>query len=115
DSFIDFQAYSRSSSGSVLYSFEPVFFGEEINGDAPEYKFRRKMVVKLSSLAAQAARKLRGKGPWANRYALAKDVGMNGGKQYKAIDELIVKGFIVHDGNDAGFSFTDDENAVELS
>jgi AAA domain len=115
DSFIDFQAYSRSSSGSILYSFEPVFFGEEVNGDAPEYKFRRKMVVKLSSLAAQAARKLRGKGPWANRYALAKDVGMNGGKQYRAIDELVVKGFIVHDGNDAGFSFTDDENAVELS
>jgi AAA domain len=115
DSFIDFQAYSRSSPGSILYSFEPVFFGEEVNGDAPEYKFRRKMVVKLSSLAAQAARKLRGKGPWANRYALAKDVGMNGGKQYRAIDELVVKGFIVHDGNDAGFSFTDDEHAVELS
>jgi hypothetical protein len=115
DSFIDFQAYSRSSSGSVLYSFEPIFFGEEVNGDAPEYKYRRKMVVKLSSLAAQAARKLRGKGPWANRYTLAKDVGMNGGKQYKAIDELVVKGFIVHDGNDAGYSFTDDENAVELS
>jgi hypothetical protein len=54
DSFIDFQAYSRSSSGLVLYSFEPIFFGEEVNGDAPEYKFRRKMVVKLSSLAAQA-------------------------------------------------------------
>jgi hypothetical protein len=115
DSFIDFQAYSRSSAGSILYSFEPVFFGEEVNGDAPEYKFRRKMVVKLSSLAAQAARKLRGKGPWANRYALAKDVGMNGGKQYRAIDELVVKGFIVHDGSDAGFSFTDDEHAIELS
>lgn len=115
DSFVDFQAYSRSSSGSVLYSFEPVFFGEEVNGDAPEYKFRRKMVVKLSSLAAQAARKLQGKGPWTSRYALAKDVGMVGGKQYKAIDELLVKGFIVDDGNDAGFSFTDDKDAVELS
>jgi len=116
DSFIDFMAYSRSSAGSTLYSFEAVFFGEEVaGGDAPEYKYRRKMVTTLSSLAAQAARKLHGKGPWANRYALAKDVGMNGGKQYKAIDELIVKGFVVHDGNDAGYSFTDDANAVELS
>ncbi len=115
DWFIDFQVYARATAGSILYSFEPVFFGEEIDGIAPEYKFRRKMVVKLSSLAAQAARKLQGKGPWLSRYALAKDVGMNGGKQYKAIDELIVKGFITDDGKDAGFSFTDDEDAIELS
>lgn len=115
ESFIDLQAYSRSSAGSILYSFEPVFFGEEVDGIAPEYKFRRKMVVKLSSLAAQAARKLQGKGPWPSRYALAKDVGMNGGKQYKAIDELIVKGFLTDDGKDAGFSFTDNEDVIELS
>jgi Bifunctional DNA primase/polymerase, N-terminal/AAA domain len=115
DWMIDLQAYSRSTPGSILYSFEPVFFGDEVNGDAPEYKFRRKMVVKLSSLAAQAARKLQGKGPWTSRYALARDVGMNGGKQYKAIDELIVKGFLTDDGRDAGFSFTDDEDVIELS
>jgi hypothetical protein len=115
DWFIDFQLYARATAGSILYSFEPVFFGEEVNGVAPEYKFRRKMVVKLSSLAAQAARRLQGKGPWESRYALAKDVGMNGGKQYRAIDELIVKGFIVDDGKDAGYSFTDDEDAIELS
>lgn len=112
DSFIDFQAYSRSSPGSILYSFEPVF-AEEIDGVIHEYKFRRKMVVKLSSLAAQAARKLRGKGPWPSKYALTKDIGMHGGKQYRAIDELIVKGFITQEQDD--FYMTGDDEAIELS
>lgn len=114
DSCIDIQAYSRSGPSSILLSFEPVF-GEEIDGKVFEYKYRRKMIVNLSSLAANAARKLKGKGPWKSQYDLAKEIGMVGGKQYKAIAELRVKGFIEHNGgefflNDSGF-----DEAVKLS
>jgi hypothetical protein len=114
DWFIDFQAYSRSSPSSILFSFEPVF-GEEIDGVVREYKYRRKMVVKLSSLAAKAAKKLQGKGPWKSRYDLTKEVGMVGGKQYRAIDELIVKGFIVHEGDEFFLNEVGYDEAIDLS
>jgi AAA domain-containing protein len=115
DWFIDFQAYSRSSPSSILFSFEPVFFGEEVNGAAPEYKYRRKMVSKLSSLAAKAAKKLQGKGPWKSRYDLTKEIGMYGGKQYRAVDELIVKGFIVPDGDEFYLNEIGFNEAIDLS
>lgn len=114
DWFIDFQAYSRSSPSSILLSFEPVF-GEEIDGVVHEYKYRRKMAVKLSSLAAQAAKKLQGKGPWKSRYDLTKEVGMVGGKQYRAIDELSVKGFIVHEGDEFFLNEVGYDQAIDLS
>lgn len=114
DSYIDFQAYSRSGPGSILLSFEPVF-GEEIDGQVHEYKYRRKMVVKLSSLAGKAANKLHDKGPWDSKYDLAKEVGMVGGKQYKAIDELIVKGFIVHDNGKFFLNETGYAEAIHIS
>jgi hypothetical protein len=114
DWFIDFQAYSRSSPSSILFSFEPVF-GEEIDGVVREYKYRRKMVVKLSSLAAKAAKKLTGKGPWISRFAIAKDIQMNGGKQYKAIDELVVKGLINLEDDKQYWLAEGLEDAIELS
>jgi len=114
DWFIDFQAYSRSSPSSILFSFEPVF-GDEVDGVTHEYKYRRKMVVKLSSLAAKAAKKLQGKGPWKSRYDLTKEVGMVGGKQYRAIDELIVKGFVIHEGDEYFLNEVGYDEAIDLS
>jgi len=90
-------------------------FGEEVDGVVREYKYRRKMVVKLSSLAAKAAKKLQGKGPWKSRYDITKEVGMVGGKQYRAIDELIVKGFIVHEGDEFFLNEVGYDEAIDLS
>lgn len=113
ESCIDFQVYSRSSEGSPLFSFKTVR-GEKVNGAVVEYKFRREMTVELSSLAGKIARKLRGKGPWASRYEITNDVG-DGGKQYKAIEELVVKGFIIEEGTEFYLSEAGYDDAVDLS
>lgn len=94
---IDFQAYSRSGGieTGILLSFEPDF-GDENH----EYKYRRKLVIKLSSLAASALNQLRGKGPWDSRYAVIKELKWApGGKQYRAVAELIIKGFLADKPN----------------
>lgn len=86
-SCIDFQTFGRSSEESPLMSFE-VDYG---NGAEP-FKYRRQQVLRLSALAASVLQKLRGRGPWKSKYAIGQESGGVGGRNYRAISELIGKG-----------------------
>src|SRR6267154_3431041 len=85
---LDFQVWSRSTPECPLLTFEP-----DYGDDTREFKYRRKMVTNLSTLAASILNRIQGKGPWASTYVLLKEIG-KGGKQKKALDELLFKGFI---------------------
>ena len=122
ESCIDFQVYSRSDEGSGLLSFEAVL-GEEIDGETKDYKYRRNMILRLSTQAAVLVSKLRNmgqpKGPWKTRFAIVKDAQLGiGGNQYIYIKELIAKGFIRQRPEDGLYWLQDDErlkDAIEAS
>ena len=86
-SCIDFQTFGRSSEESPLMSFE-VDYG---NGTEP-FKYKRQQVLRLSALAASLLQKLKGRGPWKSKYAIGQESGGVGGRNYRAISELIGKG-----------------------
>jgi RepB DNA-primase from phage plasmid/AAA domain len=102
--FVDVLLYSRSGPGTPLLTFEPVY-----GDDQGEYKYRRKMMVALSTSAASILDNYRTRGPWRTKYELAKEMGA-GGRQYHVIAELLFKGFLVHDSR--GYWFRENVNDV---
>jgi hypothetical protein len=92
DEWIDLQAFSRSGGVEVGILMS---FAADYGDGTHEYKYRRNLDIKLSGLAQSALAHLQGKGPWPSRYAVMREMDWKpGGKQYRAVAELIVKGYL---------------------
>lgn len=114
-SFIDFQLFSRSSSGTPLLSFENDY-GDETKGE--EWKYRRKMITSLSQPALAILRALSGNGRSQIRFlsipALFKSAGkQKSAREYRAVRELIIKGYILYERTADGVEYRLRDDGVE--
>lgn len=117
-SVIDFQVFSRSSTGTPLMSFE-ADYGDESKGE--DLRYRRRMTNILTTPAAAMLRALSGNGRSAVVFRSIPEIIKSAAKQksareYTAVRELILKGYLLQGRTPNGYEYRlRSDSAVEAA